>query len=566
MNKKDAAAARCLYEVASCRLGRNLYREAAAAGEASLAMRATMEKPSGRETLLTRALLSEAYLQAGEFERAEAAFQSVSQWALPDNRFLLVGAADKLASIYEERGALPEAARKIELALASAELAGPNRPNQAERMLHLSRLYQRMGRMEDANRMNGAAMRESFRDGTSSRVLHFIGYALLFGPTFGSLILALLYHWRARKVDQRLARLFTPPSIEVPAAPEMIAPETSLAVQTGGDTVESSEPVPPPPTQTMKPPPAAVTKVELGADGSVLFAMRVLNLLLSMLTLGVYSFWGKAKVRRYVCGQAEYQGDRFAFHGNGKELLLGWVRALPALVFILLFPNILPLMWQHPYSIFVAEGAALAAFLLLWPVARVGAYRYRLNRMSWRAIRFSYRGSALRYLGTCIGGTLLSVATFGLYVPFLQVRLRRLLSGQTYLGDGGFQFKGRGRELLGAWLVALPLCLCTFGLGWAWWSALRHRYCWANTTFAGGRFRCTATGGGLLRLWLGNLFIIIPTVGLGMSWAMLRTLRFWTNHVELVGAGSVDSICQDSRATTALGESFADFLGFDFGF
>lgn len=311
---------------------------------------------------------------------------------------------------------------------------------------------------------------------------------------------------------------------------------------------------------------AGSSQITLHADGSDLFAMRVLNLLLSLLTLGAYSFWGKAKVRRYVCSQAEYQGDWFAFHGTGRELLLGWLRALPVLAFIFLFPVVLPLLWQHPRSPIVGQLCAFAAILLLWPIARVGAYRYRLNRMSWRAIRFSYRGKGLRYFGASVAGFLLCPLTLGLYTPFLQVRLRKLLFNQTYFGDQGMRFPGRGKDLLAAWLFGLPLTVCTFGIGWAWWRALTHRYCWAQTTFAGSRFRCTATGGKLLWLWVGNFLVIVPTLGLGMSWATLRTLRFWTKHIQLVGEPELATIRQVDRATSAVGESFADFLGFDFGF
>jgi len=69
-----------------------------------------------------------------------------------------------------------------------------------------------------------------------------------------------------------------------------------------------------------------------------------------------------------------------------------------------------------------------------------------------------------------------------------------------------------------------------------------------------------------LWLWLGNFLVIVLTLGLGMSWAMLRTLRFWTKHIQLVGDAKLDTIEQDRRATSAMGEGFADFLGFDFGF
>jgi hypothetical protein len=52
------------------------------------------------------------------------------------------------------------------------------------------------------------------------------------------------------------------------------------------------------------------------------------TLLLSILTLGVYSFWGRTEVRKYVWSQSEFEGDRFAYHGTGGELLRGWLKAI----------------------------------------------------------------------------------------------------------------------------------------------------------------------------------------------------------------------------------------------
>ena len=48
--------------------------------------------------------------------------------------------------------------------------------------------------------------------------------------------------------------------------------------------------------------------------------MQIVNVCLTILTLGVYHFWGKAKVRRYLFSHTAFAGDRFAYHGTGKEL------------------------------------------------------------------------------------------------------------------------------------------------------------------------------------------------------------------------------------------------------
>jgi uncharacterized membrane protein YjgN (DUF898 family) len=586
LGKKDAAAADCMEQIARCRMGRGMYKEAVEAGEASIQLRARLEKPAQRNTTSIDALLAEAYLQAHDSKKSDAYFRALNNDLAPTARYTLSQTAEKLSNIYQNRGDYPQAAAKLEVAVAAIEAGNPRDPQLPQKELRLAQLYQRMGRSADANRMNMAVLRSVGQNmqnqGDPKRLKYIlIGVVLFFFvlPIFGTGTFALLFAWSARRLDRKLALLYLPSveNVETPELRTSASPERAYVggflgltsvMETDATAVatEIQEPVaevPQPAAEISEPP---VSQVTLRADGSDLFAMRVLNLLFSLLTLGIYSFWGKAKVRRYVCGQAEYQGDWFAFHGTGRELLFGWLRALPALAFIFLFPSLLPLFWQHRAAPYAAQLSAVGAFLLLWPIARVGAYRYRLNRMSWRAIRFSYRGRALRYLAESIAGCLLSAITLGIYVPFFQVRLRKLLLNRTYFGDRVFHFPGRGSDLFPAWLFALPLTVCSLGIGWAWWRALSHRYCWAHTTFAGARFRCTATGGKLLWLWVGNFLVVVPTLGLGMSWAMLRTLRFWTTHVQLVSVPELATVQQDARSATAAGESFADFLGFDFGF
>ncbi|HLK22554.1 MAG TPA: DUF898 family protein, partial [Bryobacteraceae bacterium] len=581
MGKNDDKAAICLEGLARCRMARHLYQEAVESAEAAIQLRKRLGKDTAASELPLEALLAEAYLHMHDSKKSDAYFLQMYSHLKPEWRYTFIQTGEELCKIYEEQGDYQQAAAKLELVVGVIESANAADARLPPQEAHLAQLYQRAGRLDDANRMNMAAIRAMGRTvkatGDPQRIKYvLIAFFVIFVglPIGGTAISAPLFAWSARKMDRRLALKYLP---EPPPLPQeqLSRSETSDALVGGflgldaspmvatEAVVEAVEEPPVVPAVIQEPESSQVT---LNADGSDLFAMRVLNLLFALLTLGIYSFWGKARVRRYVCGQAEFQGDWFAFHGTGRELFLGWLRALPALAFIFLFPTLLPLLWQHRWSPYVGQLSAVLAFLLLWPIARVGAYRYRLNRMSWRAIRFSYRGKALRYLGESVLNWLICLITLGLYVPFLQVRLRKLLFNQTFFGDREFQFSGRASELFPAWLFALPLTVCSFGIGWAWWRAFTHRYCWANTTIAGGRFRCTATGAKLFWLWVGNFFVIVFTLGLGMSWAMLRTLRFWTRHIQLVGDAEFSKVEQDRRATSALGESFADFLGFDFGF
>ena len=67
---------------------------------------------------------------------------------------------------------------------------------------------------------------------------------------------------------------------------------------------------------------------------ATLYRVYFVNLLLTILTLGIYGPWARVKIRQYCYGQTELEGDRFAFHGTGEELLIGWLKLAP---FVALF-------------------------------------------------------------------------------------------------------------------------------------------------------------------------------------------------------------------------------------
>ncbi|HTB33618.1 MAG TPA: DUF898 family protein, partial [bacterium] len=75
----------------------------------------------------------------------------------------------------------------------------------------------------------------------------------------------------------------------------------------------------------------AVSPFSYLGDAGTLFGIQVVNLFLTICTLGIYHFWGKTRLRKYLWGQLEFEGDRFSYHGTAQEILRGWVKA--ALVF-----------------------------------------------------------------------------------------------------------------------------------------------------------------------------------------------------------------------------------------
>lgn len=338
---------------------------------------------------------------------------------------------------------------------------------------------------------------------------------------------------------------------------------------------------PPPPARPPGPPagitlpggpppvlPAARRRLTFHGTGATLFGIHVVNVLRTLITLGIYYFWGKTRARRYLFGESAFEGERFAYHGTAVELVLGFAKAFVVFfVPIVLLTVVRDVLDVDP----TLKGAAALGISLLFltfiPVAMVGARRYRLSRTSWRGIRFSFRGRALEFVRIFVVGSILTGLTFGLYYPFFATRRQAFMISNSRFGNEPFRFDGRGRDLFGPYLVALVLMLPTLGLSWIWFAARRRCFFWNHTSFEHARFGCAVTAPRLAGLWLVNAVLLVATLGLAWPWVRVRNLRFVYRYLELVGPLDLEQIRQQAQYASATGEGLAGFLdtGFDLG-
>lgn len=306
-----------------------------------------------------------------------------------------------------------------------------------------------------------------------------------------------------------------------------------------------------------------VRMLRFHGTGGSLFGIHIVNMLLTALTLGIYYFWGKVKVRNYVYSQSEFEGDRFAYHGTGKELLIGWLKgaAILAAIYGISFGLVYLLgeksLWgQVLYLLFLLPPLMFG----LIPIAIAGAWRYRLSRSSWRNIRFSFRGHTREFMKLYAPGLLLTMITLGFYGPIFSCRIRKFLLDRTFFGNAPFSFDGDGKELLGPYAVAFFLGLPTLGLSWFWYAARQHRYLWSHTRFAGADFGCSITGGSLFWLKFVNGILVVVTLGFAQPWVLVRTVRFMFERISLHGSLDLAVIEQEAREAGATGEGIADLL------
>ena len=334
--------------------------------------------------------------------------------------------------------------------------------------------------------------------------------------------------------------------------------------------------------------------LQFHGSAQTLFGIWIVNVFLTLLTFGVYYFWAKVRIREYLLSQTSFEGDRFAYHGSGKELLIGWGKAMLCfgLPYLALAHGVAWIGADH-VTVWVSGLLSWLIFVLFPPLAGVWALRYRFSRMSWRGVRFAFRGQATPYLKLVFKGIILTILTLGLYYPFYATQKRAFLVSHTYFGNERFAFDGRGKELFHVCFTAIMLGIFLFCLGlfaaafwmaikmwlvfpivgvlmalpWSYLQAEKQRFFWNHTGFRSDRCCSTVEFDTLLWLKLGNLVFLVCSLGLAWPWARVRNIRYTYQQHALHGAFNLEGIIQSPTDASATGDEVAGFfdVGFDVG-
>ena len=150
--------------------------------------------------------------------------------------------------------------------------------------------------------------------------------------------------------------------------------------------------------------PPAVPKVgkenfepfEFRGKAGEFFKIWIVNIALTLLTLGIYSAWAKVRTNRYLYGNTYLNNSNFEFNADPKRILIGRTIIVIFYGAFLIFGNYLN-MYKVATGIFVV-------FLLLLPWLIRQAISFRLKSASYRNIPFKFHAKARSfYLLSIIG-------------------------------------------------------------------------------------------------------------------------------------------------------------------
>lgn len=178
----------------------------------------------------------------------------------------------------------------------------------------------------------------------------------------------------------------------------------------------------------------AVHKLEYDGRIGALYGIFIKNLLLGIITLSIYRFWGKTNIRRYAWSHMTLQGHRFEYTGRGGELFLGFLIVIGFYIVFFIASAVVGLLAGEVGRAFGPLMLLLALPYLAF-VAQYAAQNYRLTRTLWCGIRGGMTGSAWRYGVKAFLLTLLTLITLNLAAPWASMRLTEDRFNNSYFGN-----------------------------------------------------------------------------------------------------------------------------------
>lgn len=304
---------------------------------------------------------------------------------------------------------------------------------------------------------------------------------------------------------------------------------------------------------------------EFFGKGSEYFSIMIVNWLLTLVTVGLYYPWARAKSLRYIYGQTALNDERFHFAGTGKEMFRGFIKIIIFYIVIMVSYILLLTVVKSPV---LAVLFLYLAILAIIPFAIHGSFRYKMSRTSYRGIRFGYRGNQNELLRNYLKWLLYTVLTLGFYSSWLAMNIRRYTHQNIRFGDAEFSNDVNGSDYFILNLKGYFLTLITLGIYIFWWQRDIFNYYIDNMKTTKGEqeivFNSTATGGDFFKLQVVNLLIIVFTLGFGKAWADMRTQKFIFDNIKMDGDINIEEIYQtEEEYTNAFGEDAMDFFEID---
>jgi len=346
--------------------------------------------------------------------------------------------------------------------------------------------------------------------------------------------------------------------------------------------------------------------VEFRGTAKEYFGIWIVNVLLSIVTLGIYGAWAKVRDKKYFYGNTLIDGQNFSYHAKGKQIFIGRVIVFGALMAL-------------SASQLVSIGLYIVLLIIFlgltpWLVCRALMFNARVS--SYRNVRFNFGG---KYGGAFVSYILLPFASvFTLYFlsPVVTQNQQDFTINNHKYGNREFNFRSDMGPYFSAYFIALGMgvvlliAVSTLVFGsMAGGSALadlgsidpndtqamgmlylviiavyvaffigivpaflfyraRMRNLAYNNMILDGRHRFLSDvrARDYIGIAISNAIVVLLTIGFMMPWARVRMARYLASKTALIAGGPLDVYTGEvGEEAGVVSSEYFDMEGFDIG-
>lgn len=339
--------------------------------------------------------------------------------------------------------------------------------------------------------------------------------------------------------------------------------------------------------------------MQFTGTGGEYFVIWIVNIALTLVTLGIYSAWAKVRTLRWFYGHTLLDNQAFSYLATPMQILKGRLIALAALV----------AYYAATYFAPAVSIALLVLFVVFLPWIVVNSLRFRARQSAYRGLRFDFTGTVGEAARIYIGLQLLIPFTLGLILPYIAYRQVKFISGNTVYGQTAARYQGSlkpfwGVYLLSLALILLPIAIIAYGsyqvylmqaagvpkdlaaatvAGAYMFAGMAVFYLMipvisgliqarmANLLYNGTElgpvsFVSSQRARDLAWIYLSNLLLIAFTLGLFIPWAKVRLARYRAQSLNVAGPQELGSfVSGQHQSSTATGAEMADLLDLNLG-
>jgi len=335
-------------------------------------------------------------------------------------------------------------------------------------------------------------------------------------------------------------------------------------------------------------------------SGGEYFRIWIVNVLLSIVTLGIYSAWAKVRRERYFLNNTLLDHSAFEYHADPVNILKGRLLVAAVLIVGNLISQFSPILNLVVFVLYLCG--------LPWMISR--AMRFRAHYTSWRGLRFGFDGTAGAAAKAWILWPIAAALTLGILTPYALAAQRRYLVNHLKFGTARFEvelpvgpiyrmFLGVAVVFVGAILVAALIgfgvasmggteaigpnseramagmvgMFSVFGLYLgiaiiAPYISVRMTNLTLNRSNLGDHgFVSRMKARRYLFIVISNWLLTAITLGLFRPFAVVRLHKYRVENIALLPAGTLDDfVTAQEGEVRVFGEEAADLLDIDLGF